>query len=163
LWFILVALPLLAFGSALAVDVTRLIVSAREASNATEAAAVAGAQQYRQNTFRLDLGAVGPKVQQSMDQSVSSRSMRSEVLSVSSVVSDNGFGPAGRGTQRVTVTTDYRVDGLVFLPLLGLLVGQSGSGNYDSSEVLSVSRSADVCLPGQYSPTGGSCTRPVVR
>ena len=159
LWFILVALPMLAFGSALAVDISRLIVSAREASNATEAAAVAGAQQYQPNTFRLDPGKVAPKVGESLAQSVSSGAMRSPVTSVTAVVTDNGYGPVGRGTQRVTVTTRYVVDDLVFLPLLGLMTG----GSYNNSQELQMTRSADVCLPGQYGPTGGSCTRPTAR
>lgn len=157
LFFLLVALPLMTFGSVLAIDVTRMIVAAREASNVTEAAAVAGAQQFRPNYWSLDTARARQMAESSVDFSTQPDvgAMNSEVNRRVAVVSRPNSSYEG---ERVTVTVDYTVRGLVFMPLLSLL---TSSDNDATSMEFSVTRSADVCIPGRYDPTGGSCVRPV--
>jgi hypothetical protein len=53
----------------------------------------------------------------------------------------------------------YTPPGLVFLPALEAMLGPEGF----ASGTVEVARSADVCVPGQYGPTRGYCTRPDLR
>lgn len=156
MWFLLVALPLVTFGSVLAVDITKMVVSAREASNVTEAAAVAGAQQLQQNTWVLDREAAVRVAERTVHYAEDVRAMRSRVVGAAASVSRPHGDYAG---ERVTVTVDYEVRGLVFMPLLRALT--RNTDDYDDASRFTVTRTADVCIPGRYDLTGGSCVRPV--
>jgi Flp pilus assembly protein TadG len=154
LFFLLVALPLVVFGSVLAVDVTRVVMTQRQMSNATEAAARAGAQQFQANSRHLDIGRSVTTARSALSRSETIRATSATIdhSRVTVQVTNNPY-----GSQRVTVHAPYQVDGLVFTPLLSLLLGQGvGVGHME----LTATRLADVCVPGEYLPTAGSCTRP---
>ena len=169
----MVALPLVFLGSALAVDVTRLIVTARQVSNATEAAAVAGAQQFRRTPvtpcptatcyqYSLDLnqGASDRVARETMREAVRWRAVTASTRpgDTSVRIFDN---PSG--TERVEVTVNYRVTGLTFVPVVNYLLGETASRDVSLTAV----RYADVCASRdvnaatkRYAPTEGNCTRP---
>lgn len=156
-WFMTVGLLIMSFGFFLAMDATRMIVAARQMSNATEAAAVAGAQQFQQGRFALDTARADTAAKASIRKAVDERSVLSNVHGDAHVTVSPIPGYSG---QRVRVSVDYSIDGLVMMPVVHYL---TGSGKSENSVTYTMVREADVCLPGQYTPTGGSCVRPTTR
>ncbi len=154
LFFILFAWPLVFLSGALAGDSTRIISEARSVSNATEAAAVAGVQQYLPNSARVNPATYNAAVRGLIDTSVENGSLEVEVISVSSRLYNNGY-----GGDRVSVTVGYRIPDLLFSEILSALTGSRAFGTE-----YSVTRSADICVPGQAAgATGGNCIRPTGR
>lgn len=152
--FITMGMTCTMFGAMLAIDMTRIIIVARQASNAAEAAAVAGAQQYQPGRIALESGRARNVARESLIRSHAVGAVDAEMVSTPQVVvSSNSY-----GSERVTVTYRYEIPGLVILPVLNAITdSDTGLGTFE------VTREADVCVPGQYTPTGGSCVRPTLR
>jgi Flp pilus assembly protein TadG len=155
LFFIMFAFPLLLLGGLLAGDVSQMITTSREVSNATEAAAVAGAFQFQGSSTLVDPNAARTAASNLIAQAESNGSIGVTIDSVSTIVEPNGF-----GSERVTVTTTYRLETFGFINMFNAFFG-----NDTEETTYTVTRTADVCIPGVsgYTPTGGSCTRPTTR
>lgn len=153
-WFCLVAIPVLFFALAMAVDFTRVILAGRQVGTATQAAAIAGAYQFKPGVAELDTGAAAsvaadtycwsaevggtPLVRTDSTDSCSGAkaSARLEVLATSS---------------SVRVTAHYQVKGLLVMDFFT-------SGGYHPPEV---TREATICSSQDPTgPTGGNCYRP---
>lgn len=140
-WFLLVGMPVLLFAVAMAADMSRLYVASRQAGLVAEASAVAGAFEQTPGHATIDPGRA---YSAAMDTVVANRSAGAMSAGVMT-------GPAQvvSTSHSVTVTVNYRVDGLVVAQFFGA-----------TPHALAATRTADVCVPGAYLPTGGSCTRP---
>lgn len=160
LYFVLLAVPVFFFGSALAVDFTKAVIAARQVANATQAAALAGAQQYRFGEATVDLAAAKAAAADTFCTAQANRQMAYATgigsgLSCSdgsvAHISVTGSGGSGNAVTLVTVTAQYQVDGMLFTRFFG-----------ESAYVANpITRSAAVCVPGQAGgPTGGYCARP---
>lgn len=173
LFFLIIALPLLFFSAGLAVDATKIIVAARQTSNAAEASAVAGAQQFTEipapqgscgttskcsyYTLSLDKTSARSVSLAAVTKALAVRAIKN-ADATGVVISNNIY-----GTERVAVTIKYSVPNLVFLPVINALLG--GGSSSKNSVVLVVTRYADVCQStsnAEYVPTAGFCTRPTV-
>ena len=168
LYFTIVAMPLIFFSAAAAVDFTRIIIAAREVSNATAAAALAGAWQ-----MEAGQASVNPTDATTAAVETYCAAERAGATHLSSPV-----GPArtcaggGRAAVTVTlrdyrataggytaggyttveVTSRYRVDDLIFFSYFG------GGSAFEGPPV---TRSASVCVPGDTDgATQGFCQRP---
>jgi hypothetical protein len=154
LFFILFAWPLVFLSGALAGDATRIISENRSVSNAVESAAVAGVQQYLPNSSRVNSSTYNTAVNRLIDTSVENGSLEVDVVSVNSRLYSNEY-----GGDRVSVTLTYTIPDLLFSELLSALTGSRAFGTQ-----YSVTRSADICVPGQTAgATGGNCVRPTGR
>lgn len=152
LWFLIVALPLMYLGMALAVDVARIVMVSGQAANVAEASAVAGAFQFRTGTATLDRTAARNVGMTLAQLSYSGGNVNGSLASVPDVrVLSNSY-----GTERVTVTVRTSVDTVLLGTVLNLLSGDPGA----TTITLSATRSADVCIPNRYTPTAGYCARP---
>jgi hypothetical protein len=157
IWFLLFALPVIVLGATLAVDMMLAITASREVSNAAEAAATAGAQQYDgAGTWRLDPAESARAVERSLDNAVAVGAIRkSDISEVTSRVEPT---PGGSG-ETVVVDVNYRVQGLSFIRLASLIFLSDEDRN-ESFADMTMQRSADVCIPGDHASTDGACQRP---
>ena len=158
IWFLIVALPILFFGAALAVDTSNTIVANRQVRLAAESAAVGAAWQIKADaathTISIDAIAANTVANQTFTQAVSAGSLK-KVSVISTVVSIN----TKSNPQTVTVRVTYRVNEDIFYSLLG-----TAPPNY------STHASAFLCRPDQATSgvgggslsgtTGGHCVRP---
>lgn len=169
LFFLGVSLPLLFLGSFIGVDITRTIVSARAASNAAEAAAVAGASQLVSHTAEFCPAAETCTYYENSLDASKARFTAMSLLSMdrtdgplaklyddATAVAISSTGDPAR-YDRVQVNINYTVHGLAFLPILNALT----NGNLSSSLALKVTRTADLCS-ASYAATAGYCSRPTV-
>lgn len=155
LFFVMVALPLLLVGGMLAGDISFMVKTNREVSNATEAAAVAGAFQFQGGSTLLDRNRSRAAAQSLMARAEANGSVRV----ATDVNVDFEVNPYG--SERVIVTTTYTLRPYGFYAALDAFFGTGDDG----ARTYTVVRTADVCIPGVagYTPTGGSCTRPTTR
>jgi Flp pilus assembly protein TadG len=152
LFFLMVAMPLLAFGAMLSVDFTKVLVLTREMSNATGAAALAGAQQYQPNTTVLNRSAAVSEAGALLTQAETTQAVKGRL--VDKQISVNA------ARTEVTVTATYEVRDLAVLPVVAALFGVD-----DAVVSHTVTRIATVCVPDQVR-TGeaarlSSCSRPL--
>jgi Flp pilus assembly protein TadG len=133
----LVGIPLLFIGAGMAVDFTRVVVAARQVSNATEASALAGAFQFQPGKAQLDL----PQAR-SIALDTYTRAQQAGQMPLAS----NQSTAVSASATQVTVTTTYDVPALGFLHYFGV-----------QFHGLQISRTAYVCLAGT---TSSECARP---
>lgn len=158
IWFLGITLPTAFFGGILAVDVSKILIEHRKVSNAVEAAALAGAAQLEPNTYTIDTDEASEKVRYMLDEAqIGAVPVFKSRPTATNVSFEDAYPGDGRtGVTRVTVRVDYDMD-LIFYPLLQAVLGDSP----DKTGSYSVTRSADVCIPGEYGLTvDSSCTRP---
>lgn len=166
-YFALIAIPVMWFGSAMAVDFTRIVIAHRQVANATQAAALAGAQQFVVDAAEIDpeksrvaaretycVAVAAGQLPMVQARGTSSSCVRGEgrvALTVTPIAS--GTSPTGTPTyMQVEVTSRYRVTGLLFGSFFG------AKSTYDADPV---TRSAAICLPGVATgPTNGFCAKP---
>lgn len=144
LYFVLIGLPFLFFGGGLAVDFTRYVVGARQVSNAAEAAAQAGALQFRDFEIAIDESQGRAMALEAFNHSVAAGQTR--IAIINDVYSEVDYS----GTT-VSVTVTYQIPTLGFLNLF-----LPGAG----AESLVVFRQAELCLADQTVYTSGYCARP---
>lgn len=144
LWFCLVALPALMFSAGMSVDVTRIIAANREVGGVAEAVAVAGAHQFHPTKAEL----ADPGTVRGTGMSLWTFAQESGVLAMA----DDPRVDISSTTTEVTVVVDYNVTGLVFLSWF-----QDGTKKLPYRVI----RTAEVCIPGVTTGTGGFCTRPL--
>lgn len=143
LFFSLVALPCILLALVLSFDATRAYLSAREARNAATESAIAGSYQFQENTFTLN---------QPQARSEASATL-AEAQRVGAMKHVSNIRPqVVTSATSVTVTVTFGLRGLS--PLGALVSNVAFGGDF------TVSATADICTPGSYGPTGGSCTRP---
>lgn len=144
-WFVLVAIPVLMFSAGMSVDLGRVVVANREAANMAQAAATAGALQYQNDTTYLN----GPAAYRAAEQTWSMGSSAGALGLVSDASIYVSVSPYYR-PRVVRVKVSYDVGGLVFLGWF-----ENGS----KTARLTITASAQVCVPGSTSSTGGYCAR----
>lgn len=169
-YFSLIALPVVLFSLAIAVDFTRIIVANRAVGNAVDSAAAAAAWEFVPGTVGLDRTTAREAAIETLCAAKGADAMPNISDTGSSIVTcDNGetisidvtfnanqstWGglPADGNPTVAQVSAPYKVSGLIFFPLF------TGSG----SETGRVSRVAEVCVPGdqQSSSVQGNCSRP---
>jgi hypothetical protein len=156
LWFLMFVLPFNYLGLGLSVDIARAVVVSRQASNAAEAAAVGGAFQFQPGTSTLNTTGANWVATATVWRAFDIKAVKSTPVYPVGVATTNH----SWGGQRVQVTVKHQINGLV-LPILSRITGQSDGGirTYNLRTV----RSADVCIPNRYDPTGGYCARPTGR
>ena len=156
LFFLLFALPLLWLCGAIAVDYTRVVLGQRQAGQIADSASLAGALQTLKNDPNDPL-----RVSSNLDYTRAldatfetiTRSVQADVgRQITIVRVEPRITAVGTGTTpaQVEVILDYRIDGLLFLGILGDYGQAQGQ----------VSRTAFVCSPGTNLTYGGSCARP---
>lgn len=175
-YFLMCALPLFFFASAIAVDFTRTLVTNRTMGNIASAAAAAGAWQLEDNSRIEGTNDNAVAIDPDRGRRAARQTMCEGMVAVSSVVPTRGAGqvPCLNGSvapidvyldnyreyvmgypggyQTIQVTSRYEVTGMIFLQYFG-------AG--DSIEQ-TVTREASVCLPGDTNgPTNGYCSRPL--
>lgn len=158
LFVALILLPVTFFMGGMSVDITRIIIAAQQVRNAGDAAALAGAFQFKPGEADLDVR--NPDPRRNPREVTVAVYRAAEAAQVTPLVTT----PARLSTEvtprRVELTVEYEVRGLVFTRLLQL--GQADpeedfrQGRFDYRTV----RAADVCVPGEYVPTEGNCSRP---
>lgn len=135
-YFALLTIPVFFFGAGLAVDFVSLIGTNRKVAMATQAAALAGS-----HTFNEDQATISP------DATGVARDTFCEAMENYGQVPVEAAGGSGTcgvslsidlTSTTITVTSSYRVDGLIFAQLLGA-GGHSGA--------TAVTRTANVCNP----------------
>lgn len=184
LFIILVGLPMLFFGGAIAVDYTRIVIAQRQASQLADAASLAGTMQVvpndpdDPNTNSSDLLTENLTLEEGRGTYLSAENQALEFLnrldgpntadaanrltieSVTAKVVQQAS--AGDGPSTLEVTIEWRIDGLVFLGFLS-----EWFGNGDNIRGGTTTRSSFVCEPADdgadttNSPTYlGRCARP---
>lgn len=156
LWTILIALPLMFFGLAMAVDITRVVMAGREMSTATHASALAAAYQFNTGAATIHPTRARQAAVETMCVAVEHGAIKNAVPArTGTTPCVFGGGPVAVNVtlvspQVVQVSARYRVDNL-------LLLSYFDYGTVDQE----VTRTAAVCDPRDRSgPTGGYCTRP---
>jgi Flp pilus assembly protein TadG len=153
MWFALVSIPVLLFCAGLAVDLTRVVVAHREASNLASAAAVAGSYQFKPGKAELDPVKATAEAKRTWIQGRTTYNAARLLESGEKVTYTVNDAATAR---RVNVHVEYKVTGLVFLHFF----------TTQSQQTYHVDRSAFVCVPGVADPsdpshdTDGFCTRP---
>ena len=158
LYFGLIGLPALFFGSAMAVDFTRIIVAAREMHNAAEASALAGAYQFSTvgDPTTLDPAQAKSAAQDTLCTAARAGQLHLTTFTCADAQSMTPRLSADRTT--VTVTVNYAVDGLIFVDTLSSMFGDDRG---DTLGGYQVSAKAFVCNPAAANgPTQGYCVRP---
>jgi hypothetical protein len=156
IWFTGITLPVIFFSFALAVDINSMVVAQNEVSNLAYAATIAGAHQIvvdpSPSNGMIDT-TLGPQAVISTIQdgiNVGATGAATIVGTGSPVISSYGT----YNNDEITVTIQYQVPNLT---VLGYVLGTGST----TSSVMSVSRTAFVCVPGDPSgPTGGYCVTP---
>lgn len=167
LYFVLLAIPTFFVAAGFATDFTRIIIANRQVANATQAAALAGAQQYLPDTQGLDANkARAASVETYCVAQRSGETYLSTPASTSTHSCARGNPVsldvklptiiAADGTslyQTVSVTSHYTVNGLIFVNFFGLS---------PNTNVLNVTKTASICIPGNTDgPTNGYCTHAI--
>lgn len=164
-YFALIGMPTLFFAAGIAVDFTRIIVSARQVANATQAAALAGAAQFTPNAASIDRSRAITAATQtfcaargsgalslSQNGSGASRACTGRFAGQSATITVSPFSAPDGAAVGVDVTARYRVNDLLFS---GLFTSS------DTTDTLSTTRRATLCIPGVVSgPTNGYCAHP---
>lgn len=146
LWFSLVALPFIFFAMTLSMDVTRLYLGARQVSNAADAAALAGAYQF------VDAGIGRAELNIPLAQDAARDTLRASIdAGVTRSVVVTSVRVAATDTA-VAVSVDYDVRPIS--PLSAIFTGLILDGSS------TITRTAEVCIPGVTYATGGLCVRP---
>lgn len=155
MWVLLIAFPLMFFGLSMAVDFTRVVIAGRQASTATQAAALSAAYQFVPGEARLDAVAARTAAIETVcvaqDEGALSLSDPGDGRVLCPSVGDS-VAVAVRmvNSSTVEVSTSYRVSGL-------LLLRYFSYGDVDQVST----RTAAICDPTDTSgPTGGYCSRP---
>lgn len=165
IYFTLLGIPVVFFGAGLAVDFTRIVVAQREVTNAVQAAALAGAEQYVPNEVAVDFPAARTAAVNTYCVAQSDGVMRlstpsgpttscqnvggSAAVTIEPIYSSNGSGGTVVG---VTVTARYTIKDLVFSNYF------TGSRTAEADPIV---RSATLCIPGAADgPTNGYCVHP---
>lgn len=150
LLFVLVGFPFIFFAAGLSVDVTRIYVANRQVANATQAASLAGAFQFKPNSSVLDTRRAQTIALETWNKEKEVGALPLAQVPNAPVIQVTAGSSASPG--KVSVTTTYNVNGLVFAAILGV----SSSVND-----VTIERSSIVCVPGSLnSPTDGYCRRP---
>lgn len=144
LFFLLVMIPFAMLSMMLSADLTRLIDAQRQAGYVATNAASAGSLQYLGQSSSLA---------RSQAQQVALQTARANFAA--------GAMPHARDPQAQVVVGSRQVDVTVSYQLDGLLIAQFFVGN--DTDRRSVTRSAEVCLPGQTPTAQGFCSRPRAR
>jgi hypothetical protein len=150
MFFVLVALPILMFAMAWGIDATRVFIAQRQAARAAEAAAVAGAFQFKTNSVELN----GAEARKAVEESVKEWEEFGALKMLSNLEIDEvTISPYNGRPQTVTVKLKYNIGGMLFA---GFFAQRDG---VDADVV----RSATVCVPGDTAGvTQGFCKRPDV-
>jgi Flp pilus assembly protein TadG len=148
----MVAMPLLSFGAMLAVDFTKVLVLTREMSNATGAAALAGAQQYAPNSTKLEPNRATAQAIELLVKAQADGAIKGALTDRTVTVNQD--------LSQVSVRATYEIRDLALLPLVASLFGADGGVVRHT-----VTRTATVCIPDEER-TGEAarlqtCTRPV--
>ena len=174
-YFLMCALPLFFFASAIAVDFTRTLVTNRTMGNVAAAAAAAGAWQLEDNSRIEGTNDNAVAIDPGRGIRAARQTMCEGMVTVKSVVPASGSGRIAclngstapvdvyldnyrewvmgypGGYQTIQVTSSYEVTGMIFLQYFGA----------GKSIRQTVTREASVCLPGDANgPTNGYCSRP---
>lgn len=156
MWALLIAFPLMFFGLALAVDMSRVIIAGREMSTATHAAALAAAYQFNTGEATINPSKARQAAQETLCVARGHQGLKNTEPPHDSATVGCQYGGRVSVTTRlldsrtVEVTSRFRVSNLL---LLDFFNGQ------DSDQ--SVTRTAAVCDPRDTAgPTGGYCARP---
>lgn len=167
IWFTLLAMPFLMLSLAFSTDFARLVMIGHEMRNVADSGAIAAAWQIESGTVviaseRAVAAAEGTVCRYqgrvagvSADQSRSAISGCAEPVTMDVEFTDENVDSVyepGQGFRTAVVTVHYQVDRLIFPAYFGL--GKSLG-------MLSATRSASVCVPGDRSnyTTGGFCNR----
>lgn len=163
LFFVLFGLLPIFFAGVLSFDLSRSYLARRQVQTAAEAAAVAGAQQYLNNTYALDQ----PRARTITVETLT-RAVGAGVTYLStpgtSVIKVTNLNTSVQPIWQVEVTVNYRVDGLVFSRALSTLTNAASgrSGYYDGSitrrAVVCTGQSYQTLIGLQYCPRPGSVT-----
>lgn len=151
LWFACVTIPVLFFSAGISVDLTRIVVAKREASNLASAAAVAGAYQFEPGKPYLDRERAKAEAERTWeygrragDSNAARLLERGERVRVD--LGGSYFSPTV-----VEVRVDYTISDLLFTRYFL----QEDEFDY------SLTRRAFVCVPEEAEdPTAGYCVRP---
>lgn len=165
-YFALIGMPTLFFGAGMAVDFTRIIISARQVSNAAQAAALAGAQQFTVNDASIN---VPRAVSAATETYCLAKSAGALSLSSNGTSGARACPGALAGQQATIVVKPMRVPD-------GAAVGVDVTARYRVTDLLfagfftdpnagpdsSVTRTATLCIPGVATgPTNGYCAHPL--
>lgn len=167
IYFSLLAIPSFFFGAGLACDFTRIIIANRQMSNASQAAALAGAEQFQKDTNGLNKQAAINAAVDTFCRAMSDGGVRYSTPSGSSTpcigvsmrtapitvtVTNASGGPTGPLTL-VTVTANYKINGLTFTSWF------TGSHSMQPKPIVHTAR---VCIPNDPTgPTHGMCAGPL--
>ena len=149
IWFALVVVPFFFAGSALAFDVSRLLLAHREATNVAQAAAVAAATQFSLTPGAEDT--VVPASARLAAREVVTHAADQGALRVAVVDLASLDTRVGEANTRVTVSMRFEVRGLVFI---GFFVDGGRSSTAEASQT------AFVCVPDVRGVDGVYCRRP---
>jgi Flp pilus assembly protein TadG len=166
IYFTGLALPILFFAAAFAVDFTRIIIVTRNMENAAAAAAAASSWQLVPGKVAIDETAakdVGTETLCASTKYIAGaaaagkskracgdgREVDADILFSKYATQVAGY-PSG-GPTTVTVRTEFKVTNMIFFFYF----------NGERTATSAVSQSASVCVPGDTAGfTGGNCTRP---
>lgn len=152
--FVLIAMPIFFLSGTMAIDVTKIIVSSRQASYIAHSSALAGAQEYLGQTAQLDPYRAEQAAKEFLIRQTTGNTRVTDLRidgTPSVTVNDT--------KSEVTVAFSWRPSGMVMMPAFYGIVG-SDVGT-DQSLVYHAKESAFVCIPGQEEdPTAGYCRRP---
>jgi Flp pilus assembly protein TadG len=145
LFFALIGVPCLFFAATLAVDFTLQVMAANQATSVAEATASAGSFQQRESSNRLDASASRHAMEATFNRAVTER--------VATLATDLSLDEARPTATQVHVTVSYAVP-------LRAYSSWFRPGADMRNERRTITRSAQVCTPGQTAPTGGHCAAP---
>lgn len=159
--FLLVLMPIMFIGLAMAADFTRMIISARQVSNSAGAAALAGAFQFRPGTTTVDETQATAAAVETYCRAEATGALKLSSPAgpshISCPAADAGAPAAPISVTflnedtTVQVTATYHVTGLLFVKYL------TGGGDFTGTVI----RQAQVCDPrASNGPTNGYCVRP---
>lgn len=158
LWTVVVTVPVMFFSLGLAVDLTRMIMADRQVATAAHSSALAGAYQFVPGRATLHSGRAKSAAQETMCVTQSHGGLEKVTAASKGRINCSGGGrvsaavTVNTSTNKVRVTSTYRVEGLLVLRWFGV-----------DSRDRTVWREATVCDPRDTKgPTSGYCTRPGV-
>lgn len=144
-------LPMMFFSCALTIDMSRLYVAHREAVNAAQAAAQAGAYQISQASIGASDGYAATLQSQRAQQTPSATWAKAVSAQAVPLLGPGSQVTVSTGTEEVTVHVTYTVPGLIFTGLFGQTTDPTDH----------ISASAFICVPGASGQaTGGYCQLP---
>lgn len=144
-------LPMMFFSCALTIDMSRLYVAHREAVNAAQAAAQAGAYQISPGSVGAGDGYAATLEEQRAQQAATSAWDKAVAEQAVPLLGPRSEVTVSSGAQEVTVHVTYTVPGLIFTGLFGQTTDPTDH----------ISASAFICVPGASGQaTGGYCQLP---